>query len=169
MISFPCALAHHVHIQRELHCHELRDGIEHHGPPGVKWSWRDLRGSASASATHDAHRDAQAPKDRGLTHYLAHPSSRDNMSLAPSNGMRLSCGADFQCSQIDGLHRRTGAGSFKRVLGSNAHFLVRRRSAPRRSSASSREISPFLARSISFPSRTLASGVSGIFVHTQVS
>src|SRR6266550_404703 len=94
MILFPCPLAHHVHIQRELHCHELRDGIEHHRPPGVRSFWRYLRGSSAASAsTHHAYREAQPPKDSRLAHYLAHPSSRHNMSLAPSNESRLSCGA----------------------------------------------------------------------------
>ena len=56
------------------------------------------------------------------------------MSPVPSglpNGVRLSCGADLDRSQIEDYPQKRGAGSFRRVLGS---ALFSRRSSSRRPS-----------------------------------
>ena len=37
--------------------------------------------------------------------------------VAPSNGMRLSCGAEQEYSQIEDYPRKRGAVSFRRLLG----------------------------------------------------
>ncbi len=54
------------------------------------------------------------------------------MSPVPSglpNGVRLSCGADLDRSQIEDYPQKRGAGSFRRVLGSA--LFSRRSSLPK--------------------------------------
>ncbi len=42
---------------------------------------------------------------------------RSSLRVQPPNGMRLSCGAELERSQIKDYLRKRGAGSFRRLLG----------------------------------------------------